>query len=199
METLTRERVCREALALVDEEGLDALTMRRLGTRLGVEAMSLYKHVRDKADLLDALHAAVLGDLGAGLHPPAAERVEAGEIDWRDLLAGLARALRKTLLAHPNVVPLFATRPVRAPEAVQMIAGTAAALVQAGISMRDAEKAIICVGVFTVGCVLAETQGGASDHPDAPRQAGQAEFRFGLDALITGIAVNQGVTRKWKP
>jgi AcrR family transcriptional regulator len=185
MENLTRERVCREALTLVDEEGLEALSMRRLGTRLGVEAMSLYKHVRDKADLLDALHAAVLGDLGAEVRAHA-------EADWRDLLAGLARALRKLLLAHPKVVPLFATRPVRAPEALEPIARTMMALVQAGFSARDAEKSIISVGVFTIGCVLAETQGAASDHPESPRQPGQAEFRFGLDALITGIAVNQG-------
>ena len=60
---LSRARVCREALALVDAEGLEALSMRRLGARLGVEAMSLYRHVRDKADLIDALYAAVLGDL----------------------------------------------------------------------------------------------------------------------------------------
>src|SRR5438270_2408762 len=105
-DTLTRERVCEAALALVDEEGLDALSMRRLGTRLHVEAMSLYRHVRDKADLLDALHAAVLGDLAAELRP------QAGPTDWRELLARLARALRKALLAHPKVVPLFATRPV---------------------------------------------------------------------------------------
>src|SRR5256885_469309 len=71
MDSLSRESVCREALALVDEEGLEALSMRRLGTRLHVEAMSLYKHVRDKADLLDALHAAVLGDLGAEARAPA--------------------------------------------------------------------------------------------------------------------------------
>src|SRR5205807_1242949 len=125
MDSLSRERVCREALALVDEEGLEALSMRRLGTRLHVEAMSLYKHVRDKADLLDALHAAVLGDLGAEA------RAHAGA-DWRDLLAGLARALRKALLSHPNVVPLFATRPVRAPEALEPITATIMALVQAG-------------------------------------------------------------------
>jgi AcrR family transcriptional regulator len=196
MENLTRERVCREALALVDEEGLDALTMRRLGTRLGVEAMSLYKHVRDKADLLDALHGAVLGHLADEL--PAPGRADA-EIDWRELLAGLARALRKTLLAHPNVVPLVATRPVRAPEALQPVSEATMALVRAGFSARDAEKAIICVGVFTIGCVLGETQGAPDGHPDAPRQPGQPEFRFGLDALITGIAVNQGTGRKWKP
>lgn len=188
MESLSRERVCGEALALVDEEGLEALSMRRLGARLGVEAMSLYRHVRDKADLLDALHAAVLGGLSAESHGG----------DWRELLFGLARALRKALLLHPNVVPLFATRPVRAPEALAAIADVLLALANAGFSPRDSEKTIIAVGVFTIGCVLAETQGGehlgptASNRPpQAMRKPGNAEFRFGIDALITGIAVNQ--------
>src|SRR6185437_6385691 len=84
--SLSRERICREALALVDEEGLEALSMRRLGARLGVEAMSLYRHVRDKRDLLDALHAAVLGDL-----QPTGEQ---GGEGWRAILGGLSRALR---------------------------------------------------------------------------------------------------------
>src|SRR5512138_2007399 len=113
---LSRERVCKEALALVDEEGLEALSMRRLGARLGVEAMSLYHHVRDKADLLDALHAAVLGDLQPVAAPGGGE-------DWRVLLGGLARALRGALLRHPNVVVLFATRPVTAPEAMSTLEG----------------------------------------------------------------------------
>ena len=60
---LTRDRVCAAALALVDDEGLEALSMRRLAARLSCEAMSLYNYVRDKADLLDAVHAAVLGNL----------------------------------------------------------------------------------------------------------------------------------------
>jgi TetR/AcrR family tetracycline transcriptional repressor len=174
---LSRERICREALALVDEEGLAALSMRRLGARLGVEAMSLYHHVRDKADLLDALHAAVLGELHAHVRG-----------DWRAMLAGLSRALREALLAHPNVVPLFATRPVSAPEALEPIVRVWAALGAAGFSARDAEKAIVAVGVFTIGCVLAETQGGPAVDARSPRQPGAAEFRFGIDALLAGIA-----------
>src|SRR5262245_45363112 len=94
---LSRERVCREALALVDEEGLEALSMRRLGARLGVEAMSLYRHVRNKADLLDALHVAVLADIAP--EPPPA--VDGDEPEWRLLLGGMARALRAALLRHP--------------------------------------------------------------------------------------------------
>src|SRR6185312_16366207 len=84
---LTRSTVCHEALGLVDAEGLEALTMRRLAARLGCEAMSLYHHVRDKADLLDALHAAVLGDLepghgarGGRRPPPRSRRVPRGRL-----------------------------------------------------------------------------------------------------------------------
>src|SRR5438445_6468712 len=90
---LSRARVCREALALVDAEGLEALSMRRLGARLGVEAMSLYRHVRDKADLLDSLQAAVMSEVS----PKAAARD-----DWRALLGAMARALRGAPLRHPN-------------------------------------------------------------------------------------------------
>ena len=109
---LSRARVCAEALALVDEEGLEALTMRRLGARLDCEAMSLYRHVKDKADLLDALHAAVLGDL----QPETAvdQRTHKRQAEWRVLLGGLARALRSSLLRHPNVLPLFTTRQLSA-------------------------------------------------------------------------------------
>src|SRR5258708_38568108 len=94
--------------------------MRRLGARLGVEAMSLYRHVRDKADLIDALHGAVLGDLvpeREALKRPTASASPSPSDDWRALLGGLCRALRSALLRHPKVVPLFMAAPMRAPEA----------------------------------------------------------------------------------
>ncbi len=180
--SLSRERICREALALVDEEGLEALSMRRLGARLGVEAMSLYRHVRDKRDLLDALHAAVLGDL-----QPAGEP---GGEGWRAILGGLSRALRSTLLLHPNVVALFATRPVTAPEAVGTLEIVWAALEQAGFSPGDARKAVVAVGVLTLGHVLGEAHGEAAPQlgMDLP---GVAEFDFGLEALLDGIALRR--------
>ncbi|HZS39857.1 MAG TPA: TetR/AcrR family transcriptional regulator C-terminal domain-containing protein [Polyangia bacterium] len=173
---LTRERVCREALALVDEEGLDALSMRRLGARLGVEAMSLYHHVRDKADLLDALHAAVLGALEP--EAEAGARASRPGVTWRALLAGLARALRSSLLRHPRLVPILATHPVRAPESIATLERVRAALDEAGFLAADAEHAISAVGVFTIGHVLSETGSG-------PRAAA---FRFGLEALLDGLA-----------
>jgi AcrR family transcriptional regulator len=168
---LTRERICREALAIVDDEGLDALSMRRLGARLGVEAMSLYRHVRDKGELLDALQAAVLGPL---VSPRGRPR------PWRAELGGQARALRSSLLRHPNVAPLLTRLPVRAPESAATVARARQSLIVAGLKPRAAEDAIHFVGMFTIGHVLFEITGGHARHLDAL-------FRSGLEALLDGI------------
>jgi TetR/AcrR family tetracycline transcriptional repressor len=178
--TLTRAQVIDAALALVDEEGLEALSMRHLGARLNVEAMSLYNHVRDKADLLDGLHAAVLGEL----QPSRA----AAAGDWRALLTGMALALRDALAAHPNLVPVIASRPVRAPESQATIAGAQAALEASGFSPRDAERAIHAVGVFTLGHALSEAGGDPFRDGASPPRARLEEFRFGLNALVDGLA-----------
>jgi AcrR family transcriptional regulator len=180
--TLTRERICREALALVDEEGLEALSMRRLGARLGVEAMSLYNHVRNKADLLDLLHAAVLG----GLEPKVT-----GD-GWRPLLAGMARALHAALLAHPHVLPLFTTRPVTAPEALATLERIGGAFTRAQFPPAEIEQAIYVVGMFTIGCAIFDANAAAAD---ARRRA--AVFRFGLETLLDGI--ERGHRRPPKP
>lgn len=181
---LSRARVCAEALALADEEGLEALTMRRLGARLDCEAMSLYRHVKDKADLLDALHAAVLGDL----QPEDSidhKKQPAKAAEWRALLGGLARALRSTLLRHPNVLPLFTTRQVSAPEAVATVARVQGALLGAQFTPADAERAVYVVGMFTIGHAIFEK----TDRHDAT-------FRFGLDALLDGIERDHRATRR---
>jgi AcrR family transcriptional regulator len=174
---LSRARVCQEALALVDAEGPEALSMRRLGARLGVEAMSLYRHVRDKADLIDALHAAVLGDL-----QPERDARKHSDEEWRALLGGLCRALRTALLRHPKVVPLFMTAPMRAPEAWATVEHVRAALAAAGFSADAAEQGIHVMGMFTIGHVLFEARAGIRKNET---------FRFGLESLLDGIAAQR--------
>jgi AcrR family transcriptional regulator len=176
---LTREGVCLAALELVDSEGKEALTMRRLGARLGVEAMSLYRHVRNKDDLLDALQAAILGGLGGAL--PA-------DGDWRTRLRGLAEGLRDALLEHPNAIPILASRPVRAPEALMPIVSAWMALEREGFSGDDARKAVIAVGVFTIGHVLGEASSEPAPYGGLPSRPGADEFEFGLSAMLDGIA-----------
>jgi AcrR family transcriptional regulator len=88
---LTRERVLHTAIHLADRGGIDALSMRKLGQELGVEAMALYRHVRDKTDLLDAVVEVVVGEI---------ERVTPGD-DWKADLRAQAIAARRVMLRHP--------------------------------------------------------------------------------------------------
>ena len=97
---LSRDRVVAEAMALADEHGLEALSMRALAGRLGVEAMSLYHHVASKEALLDAMVDAVFGEL----HLP----VVGG--DWRVELRARSVSGRTVLLRHPWAVGLMASR-----------------------------------------------------------------------------------------
>src|ERR1043166_3864366 len=96
---LTRDRIIRTALRVMDQVGLDALSMRRVGRELGVEAMSLYNHVRDKEDILDGICEQVLSEF----RTPQAD-------DWTDSLRLAAREYRRLLLAHPTVITLMTER-----------------------------------------------------------------------------------------
>lgn len=88
---LSRERVLRAAVALADQGGIESLTMRRLGQELGVEAMSLYKHVSNKDDVLDGIVDLVLGDIDV---PPSGT-------PWREAMRARAVSAHEVLLAHP--------------------------------------------------------------------------------------------------
>lgn len=98
------------AIDYIDTEGLPGLTMRRLGARLGVEAMALYRHVPSKEDLLDA----VVDHLVAGMRddPDVVGHPTDG---WQDFLQRLAHGVRRVALAHPKAFPLVASRPPQAP------------------------------------------------------------------------------------
>src|SRR4029078_513433 len=100
---LSRDRILAAALELVDEQGIEALSMRKLGAALGVEAMSLYNHVANKDDVLDGVLDHVLGEVPLP-HPPRA---------WDDQLWVLGRGFRDAGLAHPGVLPMFGARAIR--------------------------------------------------------------------------------------
>src|SRR4249920_4005972 len=95
-EKLSRDRIIDTALQIMDDEGLDAVSMRRVGRELGVEAMSLYHHVRDKDDLLMAIRERVLSEF-----------VDPGtDGDWEMRVRRGARSWREVLRAHPNAIGL---------------------------------------------------------------------------------------------
>lgn len=107
---LDRGRIVAAALEHIEESGLATLTMRRLGTRLGVEAMSLYRYVPGKEDLLDAVVEVLIHDMHAD--PEVLPEPRDG---WQDFLQRLAHGVRRVALAHPKSFPLVASRPPEAP------------------------------------------------------------------------------------
>lgn len=99
---LKGEHIVGEALALIDEEGLDALSMRTLASRLGVEAMSLYHHFPSKAAILTAVSRALSEEVAARwVNPPKG---------WKERIVALGRVEIETILAHPNAVLLMTAR-----------------------------------------------------------------------------------------
>src|SRR2546423_8973146 len=128
-ERLTRQRIIGAALGVMDTDGLEAVSMRRIAREVGVEAMSLYHHVRDKEDVLDGICEAVMGEFD---YPDAA-----GDITER-LRAG-ARSYRRMLQAHPDVMRLFAERhgPARSsPDSFRPMEFALSLFREAGLSER---------------------------------------------------------------
>lgn len=107
---LSRDRIVDAAVAFIDEHGLPGLSMRRLGTLLGVEAMSLYRYVPGREELLDAVVERIVNEMAAD--PDVLDRPEHG---WQDYLQRLAHGIRRVALSHPKAFPLVASRPAEAP------------------------------------------------------------------------------------
>lgn len=151
---LTREQVLSAALDLIDEEGLDALTMRRLGARLDRTPMVLYRHAASRADLLDAVVEAVLEMLV----------IPDGGAPWQDRLRTVAHRYRELALQHPNVVPLLATRPLvtplglRPPGTLHPLERMLEILVEAGFAPADALHVHRSYSALVLGHVLTELQ-----------------------------------------
>lgn len=107
---LDRDRILRTAIRFIDDRGLRDLTMRRLGAELGVEAMSLYRYVPGREELLDGIVETILLEMDAD--PDVEMSPQDG---WQDFLQRLAHGVRRLALSHPAAFPLIASRPTEAP------------------------------------------------------------------------------------
>jgi AcrR family transcriptional regulator len=160
-------RITAAALQIVDTEGSQVLTMRRLGQALDRKVMTLYRYVPSKDALLDGVVARVLTDLA--INPAAA--------DWRQELRDLATSFRSLALAHPNVVPLLVTGPLtsplgrRPPATLRPLEDFLELLIRAGFSPADALRAYRLFFGFLHGHV--------PDNPDEPDDL----LRLGLHRL----------------
>jgi len=111
---LTRAQVLTAALALIDEGGVDELTMRRLGKALDRNPMAIYRHAKDKDALLDGVVERVVADFVVTPRPGID-----GPVDWERALRNTAHTFRRAALAHPNIVPSLVTRSLSGPLALR--------------------------------------------------------------------------------
>lgn len=166
---LNRRKVLEAALQLVDDGGLQDLTMRRLANRLGVEAPSLYKHVDGKSDILDGIADLVYEEI---------ELVHvAGE--FRDRALAYSLSFRRALLRHPNAAPLVAMRPVTGESTIQLVETALQELGHLGFAPTDARKFLNVTVGFIVGHALAEvgtSQVGAEEILASRREFEDAEY-----------------------
>jgi TetR/AcrR family transcriptional regulator, tetracycline repressor protein len=201
---LTRKLILQTALDLLDREGLEALSMRRLGAALRVEAMSLYNHVANKEAVLDGIVEIVLDEIV--LPPPTG--------NWETDLRALAHAYRAVLRRHPAALPIVSTRPVATVWALNKLEYALTLFHRAGLEGLEATYALNIGAAFVIGHVLLEvgvTPGteqtplepagaplrGLSVPPTYPnilavlpkmkRRDPDQEFAYGLDALIAGF------------
>jgi AcrR family transcriptional regulator len=152
--SLSREEIIKEALALLDEHGPGALSMRRLADRLGVAPNALYYRVRGKADLIDALIDQVYA--GLDLEPDPAG-------DWTQQLTTLSQAIRAHLLAHPAVVPYALQQPGLGPHSLRLGEAIYRVLRPAGFSDQAVVGTVYALLTYILGFVALEVPRAGTD------------------------------------
>jgi len=166
-----RSEILDAALALADEKGLAAVTMRAVAGRLGVTAMALYPHVQSKDDLLDGLLGRLLREIAI---PDQAS-------PWRDRAREFARSARTAAHRHPAVAPLVFTRPAQSLEAVVVIDAIYQLLLDAGVAAAQVARVERMISTFIIGYSISETGGRFAANDRARRAADPAS---GLAAIV---------------
>ncbi|HET6732851.1 TetR/AcrR family transcriptional regulator [Mycobacterium sp.] len=215
---VTRSVILRCALRIVDQHGIDGLSMRRLSEEVGRDPTVLYRHIPNKAALLDGVAEIVLGQL----------QVDIADQDWASQLRIVAHDFRRLALEHPNVVPLLVTRPLatplgqRPPGMLRPLENVLALLTSAGFSGVDALHIYRMVFGYLHGHILTELQEvierpeetddvlrlglhrlAVTEFPqvralasDLASYDGAAELDRGLDLLLSGLSATMTLPQR---
>ncbi|WP_079026103.1 TetR/AcrR family transcriptional regulator [Streptomyces yangpuensis] len=216
---LSRDRIVEAAGALVDAEGLEAVSTRRLAAALGVSGPSLYNHFRTKDEILDAVADAVSSrvDLsmfeGVGAGGGAGSGGGGGQ-DWRCALQAWAHSYRDALADHPNIVPVLARGPGRRPAALRVADAVFGAMTAAGWPAAHATRIGALMRYFILGSAVGSFARGfvddraAYDPADYPhlgqahllaerqREVDEGAFETGLEALLDGLSLQYEALRR---
>ena len=203
---LSRERVLRGAVEVADQVGIESLTMRRLGQHLGVEAMSLYKHVANKDEILDGIVDIVIGEID----------LPSARADWRTAMRQRAISARRVLASHPWAIGMMESRSTMGPAAMRYVDAVIGSLRAGGFSIEMAAHAFLLLDSYIYGFVV-QAMGFSLDSPASPGEVAEAtlqallanqfphltemaaeyvtkpgydyndEFDFGLDLILNGL------------
>jgi len=175
---LSRKHVVAEARKLVNEEGLDALTTRRLGDRLGVKGPALYRHFKNKQELINAL--AVTFFLS---HPQVPSQTDT----WQEWLDTLARSTRREILACRDGARIIA---MAKPDLSDRIDKLLAPLTRAGFNVREALLASHLIGRLVMGWTSSEQEHGGRVPPFSAGLDPEASFDFALKCVLAGLEMH---------
>jgi TetR/AcrR family transcriptional regulator, tetracycline repressor protein len=200
---LNRERVVKAALDMLDLDGVDRFSLRRLAEHLGVTPMAVYNHVSSKQALLR----------GVAEYVVAGAKYREVRGDWRAAVRDCFRTLRRTCLAHPGAVPLIESAEALPPSTFRPMEITLTVLEDAGLSSRDALRAYFLLTTFTLGQVSYQIRGwgrgvdpGAAIRDDRLESDAfpavvhavsskpwdfDASFEFGLSVIIAGLGAQR--------
>ena len=195
MTRLKREQLVSAALDLLDEEGGGALTMRSLAARVDRQVSSLYNHVGSRGELIELVRARIVAEIDVtafGVH------------SWDVAIEAWARSYLTAFAAHPNVIPLLATTPIRDPSTLEMYETVVGSLLTGGWPARDAVAVMRTVEAHVLGSALDIVAPGdlltqasvptdlvalrsALDPEHLDASGAERAFRLGLEALMHGL------------
>ena len=169
---LTREMLTAAALRIVDRDGLEALSMRRLGSELGVDPMAAYRHIPNKGTLLDEVVEAVISEIDT-------DALDA-LLPWQDQLRALALSYLAALMAHPHAAPLIAERSLRTAGSLRVVERALRIMTDAGAQLADAVATIDAIGLLSSGIAQAASASPASADGAGEPLAGLSPAEFPL-------------------
>jgi AcrR family transcriptional regulator len=181
-DTLNRERVVRAAMDLADESGIEALTMRELGRRLGVEAASLYNHVAGKDDLLDGMADLVVAEID----------LPHGGADWKEAMRRRAVSAREVFTRHPWAAGLIDSREGSGPSRLSYADRVLGTLLEAGFSPKIAGSAFLALDSYVYGFERQRSNLAMDDESDGVEAAQDVLDLIPQDAYPSLAAVAMG-------
>lgn len=184
---LTRERIAREALVLLDTAGAAGLTMRSVAQRLGVQAPSLYHHVRGQDELVDAVHELVVAEI---------DRSGLDDDDWRRGLGAVARSYRDTFVRHREAVALVARRPVTGHGALAFYDQVLRALCRHGVPQDQVLTLVGSLDFLVLGAAVETFVDGFGQPAEAyaPEYPDLARALAGAGPHVDGAAFEHALT-----